>query len=375
MDKKLENGIINIAKSMVSAASNLSLYTAEHLQVKRHLETTLACILDLLKDRKEISFVVIEGDLIVDNHPVGSSIFLSKFAEKLQGKGIGGLTFTAGITEAELMDFIKLLAPTEDADREVSSSPHIKVGKVEVKMKGKTKQKGGNISARGVHEFMEIYENMEKRNKIDVIGMQNIIANILTALKDESNPIRALAPMKSFDEYTFTHSVNVCILTMAQAMRLGIEEQLLHDVGIAALLHDVGKLFVPEEILSKDGKLNEGEWKIIREHPAKGAIYLMDIPGIPGLSVVIAFEHHMRYDFSGYPEVRQGWKQNYFSQMTALADVFDAMRSSKRYSSPYAEEEILSILMQKAGKEYNPFLVDNFIKMFSSTQRVKGSEA
>jgi HD-GYP domain-containing protein (c-di-GMP phosphodiesterase class II) len=212
---------------------------------------------------------------------------------------------------------------------------------------------------------MEIYQEMEKNNKIDVIGMQNIIANIIRALKKEKNPLGALAPMKSFDEYTITHSINVCTLTISQAMHLGFKGQILHDMGIAALLHDVGKLFVPEEILSKDSSLTEKDWEIIREHPVKGAIYLMDIAGIPGLSVVVAFEHHIGYDLSGYPEAKHDWQQNICSQMTEISDVFDAMRTYKRYRAAIAEDEIYALLIKKAGKDFNPFLVNNFINILT----------
>lgn len=374
MDENLRNGIINIAKNMVTAMTNTSLYSTEHSQVKRYLEKAHASILDLLKDRDNITFVIIEGDLIADNYRISAGIFLSKFTENIQRKGIGSLTFTAGLTQEELMSFIRALALPAGTESEVSSSPNIKIGNVEVKIRKnyvsekQDKEVYDSIGSKQMHEFMEIYEDMEEHKKIDVIGLQKIITNIMNAFKEEINPLKALAPMKSLDEYTFTHSVNVCILTILQAMRLGFEGQILHDMGIAALLHDVGKLFVPEEILSKDAKLNEEEWRIIREHPIKGAVYLMDIVGIPGLSVVVAFEHHLRYDFSGYPKVKPGWKQNLCSQMTALSDVFDAMRTYKKYRAAIAEEEILPVIAQESGKDFNPFLAENFIKMVSNKE-------
>lgn len=364
MDEKLENGILNIAKNLVAAATNLSLYTAGHSQVRKHLDKTLACISDLLKTRHEISFVIIEGDLVVDNYPLSADIFLSKFSEKLQMKAIGGVTFSAGLTRDELMNFIKTLVSGSDAESEISSSPHIKIGRVEIRIKGKARQKSGSIGAQEMSRFMEIYQNMEKNKKLDVFGIQSMISNIMSALAKESDPLRALTPMKSFNEYTFTHSVNVCILTILQAIHLGFEGQLVHDIGIAALLHDVGKLFIPDEILSKDGKLNEKEWEIVRQHPVKGASYLMDIPGIPGLSVIVAFEHHMEYNFSGYPGVGTGWKQNLCSQIAAISDVFDAMRTYRSYRDAFADEEIMALIVQKSGTGFNPFLVKSFAGIF-----------
>ncbi len=365
MDEKMEKGIINIAKAMVTTVTNLSLYSIEHSQVKRQLEKTYESLLDTLKDHKKISFVVIEGDLIVENFPVSNDIFLAKFAEKLQRKAIGGITFSEGLSKEELMNLIKSLALQTDTKSEIFSSPHVKIGRVEVRIKGKKQKADSGIGAQGVREFMEVYQGAEKNKKLDALGMQSIISNIMNDLRQESNPLKALAPMKSFSDYTFTHSVNVCILTMLQAMSLGFEGQILHDIGIAALLHDIGKLFVPEEILSKDNKLTEKEWVIIREHPVKGALYLMDTAGIPGLSVVVAYEHHMLYDFSGYPKVEKGWKQNLCSQMTSLADMFDAMQSYKNHKTAIAEHEVLASIVQKSGTNFNPILVKNFIKIMS----------
>ena len=104
----------------------------------------------------------------------------------------------------------------------------------------------------------------------------------------------ALVPLREMDEYTFTHSLNVCILNLAQGMSLGFKGQLLHDFGIAAMLHDVGKQFVPEEILNKPGNLEEDEWEFMRQHTLRGAEYLLNNPGIPRLAVICAFEHHMK---------------------------------------------------------------------------------
>ena len=109
-------------------------------------------------------------------------------------------------------------------------------------------------------------------------------------------------------------------------MALGIDGQLLHDIGLAAMLHDMGKLFLPEEVLTKPGKLDEKEWELMKLHPVRGAQYLLSTPGVPQLAVITAYEHHMNYDLSGYPQVPQGWRQHLCSQMTTISDFFDALR-------------------------------------------------
>ena len=139
--------------------------------------------------------------------------------------------------------------------------------------------------------------------------MTDIVATVsgfIKAFRREVNPLMALAPLRSLDEYTFTHSVDVCILNLAQGISLQIEGELLHDLGIAGMLHDVGKLFVPKEITNKSEELTAAEWGEMRRHPVTGAKYLLDNPGVPRLAVLTAFEHHMKYDLSGYPPVPAG---------------------------------------------------------------------
>jgi HD-GYP domain-containing protein (c-di-GMP phosphodiesterase class II) len=165
------------------------------------------------------------------------------------------------------------------------------------------------------------------------------------------------------DEYTFTHSINVCILNLAQGMSLGFEGQLLHDIGIAALLHDVGKQFVPEEILNKPGALENEEWEYMRQHALRGAEYLLNNPGIPRLAVLCAFEHHMKYDMSGYPKVPPGWRTNICSQITMVSDFFDALRTKRAYKDARDFAETAGFMLDIAGTELNPFLTLNFLRI------------
>jgi hypothetical protein len=102
---------------------------------------------------------------------------------------------------------------------------------------------------------------------------------------------------------------------MSLAESLGFSGENLHQMGVASLLHDVGKIFIPEEILNKPGKLSQDERAIIETHTVKGARYLLGLEGIPKLAVISAFEHHLKYDGSGYPSIKGGWTPNIASQI------------------------------------------------------------
>ena len=146
-------------------------------------------------------------------------------------------------------------------------------------------------------------------------------------------------------------------------MALGIEGQSLHDIGIAALLHDIGKLFIPSEILNKPGKLDAAEWALIQQHPIRGAQYLIDIPGISRLASVTAFEHHIKFNYGGYPKISANWKQNLCSQMTTISDFFDALHTNRSYRSSLDADQIAAIMHDRTGIDFNPALIKNFFKI------------
>ena len=161
--------------------------------------------------------------------------------------------------------------------------------------------------------------------------------------------------------------------TLAQAMGLKIEESLLHDIGVAAMLHDIGKIFVPEEVLNKRGKLTDAEFELVKLHPQKGAEYLFDKPGIPPLAIIVAYEHHMLYDHSGYPKVSSSWRQNICSQMTTISDIFDALRTKRTYRDSLETRLITDQITNMAGRALNPALVKNFLFLLKRLFEAQGS--
>jgi HD-GYP domain-containing protein (c-di-GMP phosphodiesterase class II) len=130
-----------------------------------------------------------------------------------------------------------------------------------------------------------------------------------------------MASLKSYDEYTATHIINVALLAMALGEAIGLPPKTVHDVGIAALLHDVGKLKVPTSILNKPDRLTDEEFGAIKRHPEEGSRMLFTTPGVPELAVIVAFEHHIKCDGGGYPVVPKSWKPNLASAITQVADI------------------------------------------------------
>ena len=218
----------------------------------------------------------------------------------------------------------------------------------------------GVISQEELARVIEIYEAVRRGRRLQVVGLSEIIAKFIDVFAQHVDPLLALVPLRDMDEYTFTHSLNVCLLNLAQASSLGIKGELLNDVGLAAMLHDIGKLFVPVEVLNKPGKLTDQEWQLMRAHPVKGAEYLLGHPGVPRLAVINAYEHHLRYDLGGYPQMKAGWQQNLVSQMTTISDIYDALRTRRPYREPLSLQEVLKQILELKGTQLHPLLVENF---------------
>ena len=175
--------------------------------------------------------------------------------------------------------------------------------------------------------------------------------------------LQALTWLKSHDDYTFTHVLNVCILTVAQARTLGVPESQLHAVGVASLLHDTGKCFVPPELLRKPGKLSPTEFEIVKAHPVLGAKLLRSIPNIDDLTILVAYEHHVRFDGGGYPRQVHRRPINLVSRMCTIADYYDALRTIRSYKDEITPDEALRIMSQGAGTILDPVLFKHFVNM------------
>ena len=375
-------GLSRVISQLTAAITNTSLYSPTHPRVAQYVEKAHAVLADMLQLKPELTIFLIGNDLVADNRQIadtGAASYVSNFTRILKKKAVERLTFVAGLPRNELQALIQDLASSDSAS--VRSTSFIKLGKVELRVKKDDDHAQGDgggsleglsqdviqellsLTESELDELKELYLRIKKHRKIDVRGVDEMVKAFIQAFREEINPLSLLASLKSAHEYTFTHVTNVCILTMSQAETLGFTGEHLHQIGVASLLHDVGKIFIPDEILSKPGKLSQDERKIIETHTVKGARYLMGIEGIPKLAVLSALEHHLKYDGSGYPSIKGGWRPNIASQLISVADVFDAMRSKRSYQGDIPIEKIVEVLITGKGTSFNPDLIEHFLRL------------
>ncbi|HPX60918.1 MAG TPA: HD domain-containing protein [Deltaproteobacteria bacterium] len=373
--------IIGFVRHIMSAITNTAMYSSDHPQVTRLTELACESINRSLHNQPHCSLMVINSELIIDGQAQEHSIILNRFSQLLESLGLRHIKLQAGIEKQEIADLIKALSRRRlDTAASISSSAHIRLGQLEVAGQDDKQECSGTathpdqqkqltiqeIPKAEMERFKDIYEHARHHNKLKINGINEIVSSVVDVYRQESRSLLALAVLRNKDEYTFTHTTNVSILNIAQASALGIQGQLLNDIGVAGMLHDIGKLFIPEEILNKDDALTDSEMEIMKSHPVKGARYLLDAPGVPRIAVINAYEHHLRHDLSGYPQVPDNWRQSLCSQITAVSDVFDALRTRRTYRPPLDFPHVAQIMLDMMGTHLHPILVKNLLNIISN---------
>ena len=230
---------------------------------------------------------------------------------------------------------------------------------------GQVQQRARGAYARAGTALDTLNQNARSGGKIHFRQAKRAIQNIVDLLLKDPATVLGLTTLRSHDEYTQNHSVNVALLSMALANRVGYKKLDLADVGLAALFHDVGKCTIPLEVLNKPGEFTPDEWVVMRTHPIEGVLALVGSRGLgntPSRMAAAAFEHHLNYDGSGYPALAAPWRQTLSSRVIAVADCYDAMTSARVYRrQPLAPPNVLKYMLSKSGTLFEPTLLKYFI--------------
>ncbi len=190
---------------------------------------------------------------------------------------------------------------------------------------------------------------MEVEHKINVCMIQNVVNNLIEEILSNGNILINLTDIRCFDDYTFAHSVNVCILSIMTGITMRYHDVRLKELGIGALLHDIGKLHIDKNILNKSDDLNEEEYREVKKHTIYGFELLRKQEGLSLLSAHIALQHHERWDGRGYPRGMNGELIHEYARIVAVADVYDALLADRPYRSAYTVSQAITIMKRMAG--------------------------
>jgi len=210
----------------------------------------------------------------------------------------------------------------------------------------------------------EAFKHWRVDRKGGLSQMEALVWGFVDALGRGARLAFPLAPLRDADDLLYAHSVNVALLVLAHAKALGFRGELLKELGMAALLHDVGKLSLPAQLLIKDGPLDQGELRAMRRHPKLGAAHLCELDPTTTLAALVAYEHHLRYDGEpSYPLLRTPRRPILASLLTAVADTFDSALSARPAGGAAARAAAFQLLRARAGTWLDPLLVASFCRL------------
>ena len=344
---------------------------------QRQLSDCLAVIHQLLEHEHEIALAAVGDYFYLNGERVrASSSLLSPYhvlLAELERRDVGGMRFFEGITATELERFFQLFLAADDPTAaehlfesiEAANITHVTLiaasalddddlaKRLEHEQPSSERGRAKRVFWRAVLGTRKVLSRAASTGRPDLRHAKRLVQPVVDNIMKHEYSIVGLTALKDHDEYTYAHCVNVSILSVSMGHVLGLPRQTLADLGVSALLHDVGKIMVPGDVLRKPAKLDSEEWRLMRRHPIEGVKMLLRMPGLSSLALDAmraCLEHHMNLKCTGYPEVGGTWNQATLSRIVALADCFDAMTAHRAYHKrPYMPFEALQYLAGGPG--------------------------
>jgi len=348
------------------------LYAREHPLLAKNVDGLLAVLNTLLQASPSLTIGIVGRELVVADTPMPrASASMGELIRRLKDQQIERLSFDRGVTPEEILAFMLAVAAmtgVREAGDTRLTFPHIRLGRISAEERrddGVASDMAAirRLYANSVQAAETLWESAATEGQPDLPSALQAVDGLADAVAQNRTAVVALTAMRNYDNYTFTHMVNVAILTMGQARALGIDGKLLREFGLSALMHDIGKVRTPKAILNKPEKLSDQEFAIMRRHTVDGAEILRQTPEMPVLAPVVAFEHHLRLDGGGYPlGVRRG-TLNLGTMLCSIADVYDAMRSQRSYQEAFPTDRILTVLKRNDGLQFDQHLVRRFVQL------------
>ena len=381
--RKLESMVHALARLMMQR----NLFPETHPSVKNALSDFMEALDSLIDNRASVTLRITGGNVRLLNFEVDitetndNSVHLLRRA--LESLSVGELEFIAGTMPDEALAFVEIAGAGIRRDtsidlpsiwrrieniliRHASNEAEIPVSNeivpVEARKRDRERRSSSSQPVESVASRMisGVLSRLAKISSAESGKAGRAIINTVERDGVNSTIFLLLKSLKEYDDYTFDHSINVAVISASIARRIGYSDDEVGRIGTAAIMHDIGKLYVPREIIHKAGRLTPAEWQKVKRHPADGEKILRD-EGMAILTRRVAYEHHMRHDMKGYPMPKPGEECLEASNIVRIAATYDALTTRRPYRKQISPFEALKLMEKGRGTEFHPGYFDIFL--------------
>ena len=358
--------IKQVVQVLAAAIKGLRLYAVDHPATSRQVETLQNGLFSLLQHKKQIKMGLLEGTLFVEDH-----LFMQEFpaaaelAKLLESRDLLGFEFMAGLSAGEIQSLLHLLhsgtSKGQDFAEALVSQGVKRIRAIAAEEEDDDDQQPRKVYRKALKVVDQIFQDVRMGEIPSSAEAIKVVKSMAQLTITEPHAMLALSMLKDYDNYTFTHSVNVSVISLAVGRACNVTEDQLKTLGLGGLLHDLGKLRVDVNIITKPGRLTDGEFEAIKEHPGFGADIIREMEDVTSEVMQIVLGHHLRHDRSGYPIDPGGNIISPLVEMTAIADAYDAMTTQRSYQRPLTPRMAITRLKEISGTALHPEFVVRFI--------------
>jgi putative nucleotidyltransferase with HDIG domain len=374
---------IRFLVSFGQAVSTMALYNDGHPARERAVDRSYRCLQDLQQNDPIPRFSFL-GEETIYHDTALRELGDWEWGTRLAQAGVQRIELESSVTREQYEEFLEemmariTLSFIDSAEARTNRPTGIKVGALGIR--GETREVQESIDAPtpiatisySLHEEIDSIKSMHmdvmQRGKLPLAEAEAVVRSLSMAMHGDQQMILPLLQLREFDEYTTTHSLNVSVLVMALAESIGLAQQDIRTFGVAGLLHDLGKVHIPQDILNKPGKLTDQERQVMQAHPVEGAKMIIESGRRLDLAAAVAHEHHIMINGHGYPTPHYRRACHKASNLVHVCDVYDALRTKRPYRDAWEAERVLTYIEERSGTEFEPTAATAFVTLMRKVE-------
>ncbi len=375
---------IRFLVSFGQAVSTMALYNDGHPARERAVDRSYQCLRDLQQHDPHPRFSFLGEETIYQDTAL-RELGDWEWGTRLAQAGVQRMELETGVTREQYEEFLEemmariTLSFIDSAEARQNRPTSIKVGSLGIR--GETKEIKESLDAavpvatisyslgEEIESIQSMHREVLERGKLPLAEAEAVVRSLSMAMHGDQEMILPLLQLREFDEYTTTHSLNVSVLVMALAEHIQLAQQDVRTFGIAGLLHDLGKVNIPPDILNKPGKLTDQERLVMQNHPVEGAKLIIESGRRLDLAAAVAHEHHIMINGHGYPTRHYHRECHKASNLVHVCDVYDALRTKRPYRDSWESERVLAYIEERTGTEFEPAAASAFVQMMRKAER------